>query len=508
MIKTIYFFLFAIISMPVLSTNTSPQREFRGVWISTVLNIDWPSRNNLSTEEQKNEFISLLDFHKRNGINAVIVQIRPAAESIYKSEIEPWSRWLTGRKGKAPNPYYDPLTFMIEEAHKRCIEFHAWFNPYRAIYNTKYEADFSEFQNKHPNWLINHGNKLLFDPGHPEARNYIVEIVKDVVKRYDIDGVHFDDYFYPNLGNTDFNDSYSFKYYNRGYNEYEKKQWRRENVNLLIKNVSKAIKKEKQWVKFGISPFGIWRNKTKDFRGSNTQGTSCYDNMYADVLSWLKNSWIDYVAPQVYWNIGNKYADYKSITEWWNKNSYGKHVYIGHATYKVKKDSKILAWRNVNQIPQQIDINRGLDDIKGSIFFSSRSVKKNPLGVTDKLRITRFSKKALVPVITAIDSIPPDSPEDLEVIELYNKKILAWNSDKVFEDHMNKPFYYVVYKYDTKEEAHETSNKYIYSIQRENEITLPAKEESRRRKIYFRVSAVDRLHNESTPTEIIKVRLK
>ncbi len=500
----IYILLFTHFSS-TFAHESQPNREFRGVWISTILNIDWPSSNTLTSEQQQKEFISLLEFHKSNGINAVIVQIRPAAESIYHSKYEPWSQWLTGKKGKAPNPYYDPLKFMIDETHKRCMEFHAWLNPYRAVYNVNTDKSKLQIQKENPDWFVKCGTKLLFDPGIPETREYIGKIVEDVVERYDIDGIHFDDYFYPNINTISFDDSYSFRNYNRGYNKYEKEQWRRENVNLLIKHVSEKIKGIKPWVKFGISPFGIWRNKSNDYRGSDTRGSSCYDHMFADVLYWLQNDWIDYLAPQVYWSIGHKYADYEALTKWWSRHSYGKHIYIGHATYKVNKRSNNRSWRDANEIPKQIELNRKLKTIKGSVFFSSKSIKKNPLGIADSLKHSLFSTKALIPVIRNIDSIPPDIPEDIQILELYNCSKLVWNQETIFNDAESKPFYYIVYRFEEKSNIKKTNSKYIYSIQKDNELLLP--KNRRKRKYYYRISAVDRLHNESTATEYIKLKL-
>ena len=241
----------------------TPKREFRGVWIATVANIDWPSKPGLSSTEQQKEFIEILDMHKANGMNAVIVQVRPCADAYYNSPYEPWSKWLTGEIGKYPAPYYDPLEFMIREAHNRGLEFHAWFNPYRALVNIDVGIDSSSLVFKNPEWFVTYGKNMYFDPGLPEARKHTVNVIMDVVNRYDVDGVHFDDYFYPyRIAKTEFPDSASFEKYKGDF--VSKDDWRRNNVDLLIKKLNDSINQVKPHVQFGISPFGVWRNKSVD----------------------------------------------------------------------------------------------------------------------------------------------------------------------------------------------------------------------------------------------------
>ena len=265
--------------------NKPPLREFRAAWIATIGNIDWPSKQGLDATVQQQEFISIVETLRANHMNAVIVQIRPSADALYQSPYENWSRYLSGKQGVAPSPYYDPLAFMIEECHKRCLEFHAWFNPYRALVDaTKNPNTRDHVTKQHPEWFVNYGGKKYFDPGLPEVRAYFTKIVLDVVKRYDIDAVHFDDYFYPyRIGKLEFPDFNSYRMY--GGNFAIKDDWRRDNVNRLIESLSKLIKKEKPYVKFGISPFGVWRNATKDPDGSLTNGGQTnYDDLFADVI--------------------------------------------------------------------------------------------------------------------------------------------------------------------------------------------------------------------------------
>src|SRR3954447_6535662 len=270
-----------------------PQYEFRAVWIATVENIDWPSKKVLPVEKQKEEFVRMLDLHQRNGMNAVIVQIRPVADAFYPSRFEPWSEYLTGRQGQAPNPYYDPLQFMIEETHKRGMEFHAWMNPYRAVFNiNRSTISPTHVTRLYPQWFLTYGSTRYFDPGLPEVREHVNKVVKDLVERYDVDAIHFDDYFYPyRIPGKEFPDGATFAKYGNGMS---KEDWRRSNVDSIIVMLGHTIKSVNPRVKFGISPFGVWRNKKDDLRGSDSKaGVTNYDDLYADILLWLQNGWID-----------------------------------------------------------------------------------------------------------------------------------------------------------------------------------------------------------------------
>lgn len=388
-------------------SQKAPQYEFRGVWIATVENIDWPSRKGLSTEEQKAEFIHILTIHQRNGINAIVMQIRPAGDAFYPSQYEPWSEYLTGKQGVAPAPYYDPLQFMIEETHKRGMEFHAWLNPYRAVFNAyKSSVVSSHLTKTHPEWFVTYGSGKYFNPGLPEVRQHVANVVKDLVMRYDIDGIHMDDYFYPyHIDGKEFPDEKAFRQYGKGMN---KDDWRRSNCDSIIKLLYETITANSSRVKFGISPFGVWRNKNKDPEGSNTHsGPSNYDELYADILLWLKKGWIDYVAPQLYWERGHKLCDYDTLLEWWNQHVYGKHLYIGQAIYRAGSNA---AWRNKNEIPMQIKNLRNYTTTQGSIFFSSKDLELNRNGWGDSLRINYYALPAIIPPMHWVDSIPPAAP--------------------------------------------------------------------------------------------------
>ncbi|MGE5107505.1 MAG: glycoside hydrolase family 10 protein [Sphingobacteriales bacterium] len=369
--------------------------EFRGVWVATVDNIDWPSKMTIgNVDQQKKEFITLLDMHKQNGMNAVIVQIRPATDALYPSQYEPWSEWLTGKQGRPPIPYYDPLQFMIEETHKRGMEFHAWCNPYRAEFKIGTSTiSPSHITKIHPEWFLVYGDKKYFDPGNKEAQLFVNNIIKDIVHNYAIDAIHFDDYFYPyRITGIEFPDSISYIKYGNGLN---KDDWRRSNVDSIIVLLDKTIKAINPKCKFGISPFGVWRNKDKDPDGSDTKaGQTNYDDLYADIILWLKKGWIDYAAPQLYWEFGHKAAPYEVLIDWWNNHTYGKHCYIGLGIYRAGTND---AWKDKTQLPRQISSLRSKANINGMIFFSSKSFENNPNGWNDSLQQNYFKMPALVP---------------------------------------------------------------------------------------------------------------
>ena len=384
-------------------TKDSLPVEFRAAWIATVDNIDWPDKGTTDPATQKAQYLKILDMHVRNGLNAVIVQIRPAADAFYPSPYEPWSEWLTGRQGRAPVPYYDPLQFMIAAAHERKLEFHAWLNPYRAIFSLgKTITTRDHITREHPEWFLNYGDKKYFDPGNKSAQEFVVKVVRDVVKRYDLDGVHFDDYFYPyRIAGKEFPDNKTFAQYGSGM---RRDDWRRSNTDSISVQLSRAIKQEKPWVKFGISPFGIWRNSDKDSLGSETKGGQTnYDDLYADILLWLKKGWIDYVAPQIYFEFGHRAAAYETLLKWWSENSYGRHCYIGIGLYKANSNAP---WRDKTLIPRQIREARATPGVQGEIFFSSRSFVNNPNGWSDSLRLDLYRQPAAIPPMPWLPAKP------------------------------------------------------------------------------------------------------
>lgn len=377
-----------------LTVSAQIKTEFRAVWVATVENIDWPSSKYLGADSQKAEFIKLLDMHKANGMNAMVVQVRPAADAFYPSQYEPWSEWLTGKQGQPPVPYYDPLEFMITETHKRGMEFHAWMNPYRAVFNIyKTVVAPTHITKIHPEWFLTYGDKKYFDPGNKEVQQFVTNVVTDVVTRYNVDAIHFDDYFYPyRIAGKEFPDDAKFQQYGNGMN---KDDWRRSNTDSIIAMLSVAIKKANAKCQFGISPFGVWRNIDKDPDGSNTKaGQTNYDDLYADIVLWLKKGWIDYVAPQLYWEFEQKNAPFQPLLDWWSTHTYGKNCYIGLGIYRAGSN---VYWKDKTQLPRQIEALRNTPNIQGMIFFSSKSFERNPNGWSDSLRLHYFAEPAAVP---------------------------------------------------------------------------------------------------------------
>jgi len=377
-----------------LSIDKPANYEFRGVWIATVDNTDWPAKGMVDPTTQRAEFMRQLDLHKKNGMNAAIVQVRPAADAFYPSPYEPWSQWLTGVQGRPPSPYYDPLQFMIDETHKRGMEFHAWCNPYRADFQIgKSSIAANHITRVHPEWFLTYGDKKYFDPSNKEAQQFVVKVVSDIVKRYDVDAIHMDDYFYPyRIAGKEFPDESSYR---KSGTRLSKDDWRRSNVDSIIAMLSRAIKKEKPWVKFGISPFCVWRNKDQDPDGSDSRAAQTnYDDLYANILLWLRQGWIDYVAPQLYLEIGNGKIPYEKLLDWWSKHTYGRQCYIGIGIYRAGSNT---AWRDVTQVPRQLEALRSTPNVQGAIFYSSTSFDRNPNGWNDSLRNNYYRQPALIP---------------------------------------------------------------------------------------------------------------
>lgn len=344
------------------------------------------------------EWLETVDLLQQSGFNAVVAQVRPSGDAFYRSKISPWSKYLSGKQGMGPADDFDPLSFMVDEAHKRNLEFHAWLNPYRASMDTTTTtlSDMHPYKH-HPEWFFNYGGKLYFNPALPEVRNYITEVVTEIVMNYDVDGIHFDDYYYPYPAAGELlPDAADFTKYGFGFVSIE--DWRRHNVDMLIGQISSMIHLVGPKVKFGVSPFGVWRNSSKDpkFGSATRAGVNTYDDLYADVRGWLEKGWVDYVAPQIYWHIGFPVADYEVLLKWWSENAFGRNVYTGHATYKLGANQE-PAWQNSLEIPKQIRLNRATPGIQGSLFYNFTSLRKNPYGVTDSLRLNYFRTPALLP---------------------------------------------------------------------------------------------------------------
>lgn len=373
---------------------------FRGVWIATVANIDWPSTAAVGDPaKQQQEMVEMLDSIQTLGMNAVIFQVRPTADAMYQSELEPWSHWLTGQQGvwrdtnKLQDEWemaYDPLEFVTTEAHERGMAVHAWLNPYRVTIGKMDTAMLApnHLMRLHPDWFWKYGDQWYFEPGLDETREWICMVVEDVVCRYDVDAIHMDDYFYPYpLYRTTIPDAACFMAHPRGFTDI--KAWRRNNVNMAIEAISQTIHMTKPWVEFGISPFGVWRNHNRDSLGSaTTAGLTNYDHLYADVLYWIRQGWLDYVIPQLYWEIGRKAADYQVLAHWWaNAVQDDCKLYIGMAPYRLDREGEAAAWHHGNEIVRQMELNRTIDRIEGECFYSAKPLLKNPLHVCDSIRV-------------------------------------------------------------------------------------------------------------------------
>ena len=374
-------------------------KPFRAAWFSTVANIDWPSKEAVgNTQMQQQEMLSLLDKMQEEGMTAVVFQARPTADALYQSELEPWSVWLTGKQGQNNDIPYDPLEMMVRESHKRGMEIHVWINPYRVTLKDQSIAELSSDHifRKHREMFWQYAGQWYFEPGLDETRAWLCRVVADIVRRYDIDAIHMDDYFYPYPDHkTQLPDAKCFHAHPRGFDNIN--DWRRNNVNMAIQELHDTIKSIKPWVDFGISPFGIWRNLSSDsVYGSATSGLQNYDELYADVRLWMEKGWIDYVVPQLYWPIGSQAADHRTLAYWWAKNCFQTRLYIGMAPYQLIDPKQLpteqyrkkrgSVWAIPNELCRQMRIHDSIPEVKGQVFFSLHHLLDNPLGILDSLR--------------------------------------------------------------------------------------------------------------------------
>ena len=503
--KTILLVSFLLLFNRGFSLPYPPKHEFRAVWVATVVNIDWPSKPGLSTKDQQQEIIDILNMHQRLGMNAVILQVRPASDAFYLSELEPWSRYLTGIPGIAPDPYYDPLEFWIDECHKRGMELHAWLNPYRVAQNFEQPLAANHIAFQHPDWILKYGNRLYFDPGLPETREFVADVVKDIVARYDVDAIHFDDYFYPYPLENEFPDTLSFRLHNRGFFPENKADWRRENVDIIIKKLNETIKATKPWVKFGISPFGVWRNKADDPEGSDTRaGATNYDHLYANIIKWQEMGWIDYTLPQLYWHIGHPLVDFELLANWWKKHAYGRAMYIGHGVYKSNLASTVPEWRLPGELPRQVGVLRQIPEIGGSAFYSSKHFKRNLQGFQDSLVSRLYKNPAIVPPMSWIDSQPPQP-----VSEFKKRwwKGIKWETAEG-QNEMDKPWRYVLYLNEQGTEFDALNPQFIFKIVPAGDDKFKFSRINRNKKKYeVRISVLDRLNNESKISDPVILKL-
>jgi uncharacterized lipoprotein YddW (UPF0748 family) len=410
------------------ATDTAPPpiaREFRAAWVATVENIDWPSRPGLSTADQKREMIAILDKLVELRMNAVIFQVRPAADAFYDSKLEPWSEFLTGHMGRAPEPFYDPLAFTLEEAHKRGLEVHVWINPYRARYSRTRPASSTHITRTNPSLVRNYGPYVWMDPGDPAVRERTKRVVLDLVRRYDIDGVHMDDYFYPypeterrrrKVREIPFPDNATYKRYRKNGGKLARDDWRRNNVDLLVKELYESIHAAKPQVRFGVSPFGIWRPG----HPASVRGLDQYSVLFADAKKWFNEGWVDYMTPQLYWSVDKPEQRYDQLLAWWSQQNFkGRHLWPGNYTGKVAFTNS-AAWRT-DEILEQIRLTRAQPGATGNVHFSMKVFQQNPDSLDERLERGPYASPALVPASTWLPAASMNAPSVAARIDISTK---------------------------------------------------------------------------------------
>ncbi|MFF0067091.1 glycoside hydrolase family 10 protein [Streptomyces sp. NPDC005279] len=373
-------------------------REFRGMWLASVANRDWPSRPGLTAAEQRAELLAHLDSAVARRLNAVVFQVRPTADALWPSPYEPWAQYLTGVQGQDPG--WDPLGTAVREAHRRGLELHAWFNPYRVANHTDPSRLVANHPARvHPDWVLPYGGKLYYNPGIPEVRTFVQRAMMDAVRRYDIDAVHFDDYFYPYpVAGQVFDDDATYARYGAGFPD--KAAWRRDNIDRLVREMAQRIKKAKKHVRFGISPFGVWRNAATDPLGSDTRaGVQTYDDLHADTRTWVKQGWIDYIVPQIYWNIGFAVADYAKLLPWWHSvvQGTGVHLYVGEALYKAGDPAQPAPWRDPAELSRHLTLACEYAEVRGHCFFSAKEVMTDPIGAMARVVADHYPTRVRPP---------------------------------------------------------------------------------------------------------------
>lgn len=482
----------ALVGMEAQTVLQPQKREFRGAWIQCVNG----QFQGMTTERMQQTLELQLDKLRDAGINAIIFQVRPEADALYKSQYEPWSRFLTGVQGQQPSPDWDPLQFMIQEAHRRGMELHAWINPYRAKTKGTTQLASHHPAKLYPERCISYDGQLYFDPGLPENRRYICKIVTDIVKNYDIDALHMDDYFYPYpVNGEDFGDDVSFAQYGRGFTD--KADWRRDNVNLLIQEVHCTVRELKPWVKFGISPFGIWRNRQNDAHGSNTRGLQNYDDLYADVLTWVQEGWIDYNIPQVYWEIGHSTADYETLVEWWAENASQRPLFIGQDVMRTVShiDPKNSSQ---HQLSAKMEMQRAQAAIGGSCWWPASALVENAGNTLTLLAAEYHRTPALQPEFPFMDNKAPGKVKRLKEVWTEDGLMLFWTAPKALHP-MDEARQYVVYRFAKGEKLNLNDPSKIVAITQRTYYRLPY--QNGKTKFRYVVTALDRLQNESKPAK-------
>lgn len=496
----ILLFTLSLCFFTAAQAQNPPKRELRGAWIATFSNIDWPNRTQ-TPAQQRSALLTILDHHKATGINVIYLQVRSQCDALYKSTIEPWSADLTGTQGTAPSdPTWDPLEFAVAETHKRGMELHAWINPYRAVATASRLPTFSgdHVANQHPEWLLSNGSTITLNPGLGEVRDYIMSVISDIVQRYDIDGVHFDDYFYPA---APFNDDAAYSADPRGFpaTTAGRADWRRDNVNLLIQRVYATVITLKPWMKFGVSPSGIYRSSTNPAIGSNTSAGAMqhYSAVYADSKKWLQEGWVDYIEPQVYWYKGQTGSDYNVLIPWWNNQANGRHIYIGMAGYKVGTTG---GWTSRSEIPNQVRMNRdaAYPNIFGQAIYNTNSLRSNALNFRDSLRLRFYQRPSLQPTMPWRDNEAPGAPAALSAVKYGNDSVvLNWTAPAFTANELDKAKRFVIYRSENPVIDTNDANNILF-ITYNDTTAFADKTVTANTTYYYAISALDRFQNEST----------
>lgn len=484
--------------IPIFTFAENPKREFRGAWLHIIGQTQYMNTQKKGTAQLKAYIADQINRLHRAGCNAVIFQVRPTADAAYISDIEPWSSWITGQRGVAPAPLWDPLEFAIEEAHKRGMELHAWLNPYRVTSTPKEVLPDDHISKKYPERFFKYDGKIFFDPAYQENRDYICEVVKDITTRYDIDAIHIDDYFYPYpVAGVKIPDNDSYEKFG---GEMKLEDWRRHNVDLLIEQMNSTIKETKPWVRFGVSPFGIWRNKKTDPRGSDSNGLQNYDGLYADVLLWAKNGWIDYLAPQLYWTLDFKAAPSRHLAHWWNDNCQGVDVFIGQDVQRTMNNADPKAG-DTNELATKVKLSRELPNIKGNVWWHGYWVTGNMKGVADSLAYVHQNTVAIPPAYGNTKECPVPV-KNLRMAKKDGKIFLEWDAEKP-KQKATDPIRFVIYSF-LEDESIDIENVEAIMLltPRKEYLVSDSDDEEAVKGMRFAVTALDRNNRESDPVQI------
>ena len=488
--------ILVLLALLLTVATEAQKREMRGAWIQCVNG----QFQGMGKEKMQQTLTYQLDELQKDGVNTIIFQVRPECDALYESKLEPWSRFLTGKQGQAPSPYWDPLQWMIEQCHKRGMELHAWINPYRAKTKTTKQLASNHIAVRKPMNCFSYDDLFILNPGIAENRDFICEVAKDIVSRYDVDGIHMDDYFYPYpvKGET-IPDEEQFRLFNNGIKDIN--DWRRYNVNLFIEQFYKTVHETKPWVKVGISPFGIYRNKKSSPIGSETNGTQNYDDLYADILLWVNNGWLDYNVPQIYWEIGNKAADYETLINWWSRHASGRPLVIGE---DVERTVKYPDPQNANshQLPAKMRLHRQLPAVKGTVLWYAKAAVDNVGNYGTALRNNYWRYPALQPSMPFISDKAPKKVTKVKPIWTSDGYVLFWTAPKG-KNWQDEAVKYVVYRFAAGEKVDINDPSKIVAITATTYYKLPYNDG--KQKYTYVVSALNRLQNES---KVVKKKIK